>query len=388
MKTTLHTEWTVGDLCEGFVYNEHEGKGLFGLNGKLTIQPEYQRHYIYNDGKKDIAVIDSLIKGYPLGLIYFNQTPTGQFEVLDGQQRITSFGRFVTDKFAIKYNGRETYFSGLDKDLQDKILHSQLIIFVCEGKEPEIKEWFETINISGVPLKTQERLNAIYSGPFVTAAKKVFSNSQNSETQKWSHYVKGDVKRQEYLERALQWISSAKGQTIEAYMSQHRQDESISELENYFKSVIEWVSGLFDSTDGARGLDWGRLYEEYHECHYDRAKLNARVSELQQDEYIVKRSNIFEYVLGKEAHPELLEVRIFDNVIKKSVYARQTEQAKAEGVSNCPLCAIGVGSNRTRIYTLKEMDADHIQAWSNGGKTSIENCQMLCITHNRSKGNK
>lgn len=273
-----------------------------------------------------MAVIDSLLKGYPLGLIYFNQPPSGQLEVLDGQQRITSFGRFVTDKFAILHNGRETYFSGLDDVLKEKILKSRLVVFVCKGTEPEIKEWFETINIVGVPLNSQERRNAVHSGPFVTAAKAVFSNSQNAAIQKWSHYVRDDVKRQQYLECALDWIS--------------------------------------------------------------RAVLNAHVAELLQDESIGKRANIYEYLLGGEQHPELLEVRIFEESTKKTVYNRQTEQARANGTSNCPLCAIGTGNNRTRIYKLSEMDADHVTAWSKGGATSIDNCQMLCKTHNRAKGNK
>src|SRR5665811_1184774 len=105
MKTTLK-HYTIKDVVEGFVYNELEAKGLFGLSGKLVIQPEFQRHYIYNDGKRDVAVIDSLLKGYPLGLIYFNVNGD-KLEVLDGQQRITSFGRFVTGKFAIQVNGSE-----------------------------------------------------------------------------------------------------------------------------------------------------------------------------------------------------------------------------------------------------------------------------------------
>lgn len=388
MTTTLHTDWTVGDLCRGFVYNEYEGKGLFGLDGKLTIQPEYQRHYIYNDGKKDVAVIHSLLKGYPLGLIYFNQTSSGQMEVLDGQQRITSFGRFVTGKFAIMINGRETYFSGLDDVWKDKILNAQLVIFVCEGTEPEIKEWFETINIAGEPLNKQELRNAIHSGPFVTAAKSVFSNSQNSAIQKWKHYVNGDVKRQKILECALDWISQSKGMSIDAYMSAHRFESSIEELTNYFNSVIDWVSGLFDTTENMAGLEWGRLYEGYHNVPYDRLALNARVNELLNDESIGKRSNIYEYVLGGEENPVLLEVRIFEESTKKVVYNRQTEHAVANGISNCPLCALGNDNNRTRIYKLKEMDADHVTAWSRGGSTTIDNCQMLCKTHNRAKGNK
>ncbi|WP_428042389.1 DUF262 domain-containing protein, partial [Candidatus Avelusimicrobium fimicolum] len=164
MKTTLQ-QYTVKDICNGFVYNEFEGKGLSGLGGKLTIQPEYQRNYIYADGKKDVAVIDSLLKGYPLGLIYFNQPAKDKLEVLDGQQRITSVGRFVTNKFAIKdKNGMEQYFDSLAQDLQDKILNTTLLVYECQGTESEIKEWFKTINIAGIPLNHQELLNAVYCG--------------------------------------------------------------------------------------------------------------------------------------------------------------------------------------------------------------------------------
>lgn len=388
MKTTLHTEWTVADICDGFVYNELEARGLFGMGGRLTIQPEYQRNYIYADGKKDVAVIDSLLKEYPLGLLYFNKTHTGQLEVLDGQQRITSFGRFVTDKFAVIHNGRETYFSGLDEYEQEKILKAKLVIYVCEGPEPEIKEWFKIINIAGVELKEQEIRNAVHSGPFVTAAKAIFSNSQNANIQKWSHYIKGDVKRQQFLERALDYVSSANNMSIDAYMSLHRQDETIVELVNYFNSVIDWVSALFDTTDSAAGLQWGRLYEAYHLKPYDKTELNNRVNELMQDETIRMRSGIYEFVLGEEQHPELLQVRIFEESTKKIVYKKQTEEARTRGKSNCPLCAIGHDSNASKIWKLSDMDADHVTAWSRGGATTAENCQMLCKTHNRAKGNR
>lgn len=387
MKPELHTDWTVGDLCRGFVYNEYEGKGLFGLDGKLTIQPKYQRHYIYCDGKKDVAVIDSLLKGYPLGLIYFNKAKDGQLEVLDGQQRITSFGRFVTNKLSIIYNGKETDFNGLPEDKKRLILNSQLTIFVCEGEESEIMEWFQTINIVGVKLNDQEKRNAIFCGPFVDEAKSVFSNTHNANVQKWAHYIRGDVKRQDYLERALEWISSVKGLSIDAYMSKHRHDTSIDELESYFTSVIDWVSGLFEKDDFMCGLEWGRLYEAYHDKRYDRTALNARVNELLGDGKIGRRANIYEYVLGGEMNHALLEVRIFEDSTKINVYNKQTERAIADGVSNCPLCALG-NNNRSRIYKLKEMDADHVTALSRGGATSIDNCQMLCKTHNRAKGNK
>src|SRR5574344_2534775 len=232
METQLRTDITVKDICEGFVYNELEGKGLFGLAGKLTIQPEYQRNYMYADGKKDVAVIDSILKGYPLGIIYFNKVSNDKFEVLDGQQRITSIGRFVTNKFAIKdENGMEQYYGGIASDKQEKILNTKLLIYECEGTESEIKEWFRTINIAGVPLNNQELLNAVYSGPFVTLAKEEFSNSQNAQIQKWSYYVSADAKRQGFLERALDWVSSHNGQGIGDYMSQHRHDEHIDRSE-------------------------------------------------------------------------------------------------------------------------------------------------------------
>lgn len=388
MKAKLYTEWTVGDICQGFIYNEYEGKGLYGLNGKLTIQPKYQRHYIYNDGKKDVAVIDSLLKEYPLGLIYFNKTKEGQYEVLDGQQRITSFGRFITGKLSINYNGRDTDFNGLPQEKKDLILNSKLVVFVCEGEEEEILEWFQTINIVGVKLNEQEKRNAVFCGEFVDAAKSVFSNTKNANIQKWSHYIRGDVKRQEYLERALQWISDSKSISIDKYMSNHRHDESIDELESYFNSVIDWVSGTFKMDDYMSGLEWGRLYEQYHSNHYDLVMLNNRVNKLLSDESIRKPSNIYEFVLGGEKNTELLDIRIFEESTKKIVYRRQTEEAKKNSVSNCPLCAISNNNNRTRIYNIKEMDADHVTAWSHGGATDIKNCQMLCKTHNKAKGNR
>lgn len=241
MKTELR-EYTVKEIAEGFVYNELEGKGLYGLNGKLTIQPEYQRNYIYADGKRDVAVITSLLKGYPLGLIYFNKPNPASLEVLDGQQRITSFGRFITGKFAIKdENDMEQYFSGLAKDKQEKILNSQILVYECEGTETEIKEWFKTINTVGVPLNDQELLNAVYSGTFTTLGKAEFSNSQNANIAKWGAYVSGSALRQDFWERALEWVSKGKD-NIGGYMSNHRNDTNINEVKTYFNTVIDWVS--------------------------------------------------------------------------------------------------------------------------------------------------
>lgn len=386
MLTTLKT-YTVREICNGFVYNELEGKGLFGLGGKLTIQPEYQRNYIYADGKKDVAVIQSILKGYPLGLIYFNKVDDDKFEVLDGQQRITSIGRYVTGKFAVKDdNGMEQHFSGLPQDKQDKILNTELLIYECQGTESEIKEWFKTINIAGIPLNEQELLNAVYSGPFVTLAKAEFSNSQNANVQMWSAYISGNVNRQDYLAAALDWVSHGH---VGDYMSQHRYDDNINELKAYFTSVIDWASSVFiDVKNEMCGLEWGRLYEQYHQNAYNPAEVSQKLHELYADPYVTNKRGIVEYILGGCSDTKLLNIRIFGEADKQTVYEQQTITAREQGVSNCPLCAMGNDANHDRIWKLSEMDADHVTAWSRGGSTDISNCQMLCKTHNRAKGNK
>lgn len=387
MKTTLRIDITVKEICNGFVYNELEGKGLFGLSGMLTIQPEYQRNYIYADGKRDVAVIDSLLKGYPLGLIYFVKVNDEQFEILDGQQRITSFGRYVTNKFAFKdENGLEQYFDGLASDKKNKILETKLTIYECEGEESEIKNWFRTINIAGVPLNDQELNNAIFSGPFVTLAKEKLSNSQNANIQKWSAYVKGNVNRQDFLKCALDWVSTG---DISDYMSKHRKDDNINELETYFNTVIDWVSGVFNDVEKEMcGLEWGRLYETYHKNAYNPKKVSEEVHRLYGDPFVKKRNGIFEFILGGSTDTKLLDIRVFDEATKRTVFSKQTKGAEAKGSSNCSHCAMGHSANKNKIWSMKDMDADHVTAWSKGGATDIKNCEMLCKTHNRAKGNK
>lgn len=389
MKTTLRTDITVKDICNGFVYSELEGKGLFGLSGKLTIQPEYQRNYIYasDGGNREVAVIESILKGYPIGLIYFNKVGENDFEVLDGQQRITSLGRFITNKFPIKDDaGMEQYFSGFASNKKEIILKTKLLIYECEGTESEIKEWFKTINISGVPLKEQELLNAVYSGQFVTLAKEEFSNNQNANIQKWSAYIKGNANRQDYLECALSWVSKG---SIGDYMSRHRHDSNINELKAYFNTVIDWASAVFvDVESEMKGLEWGELYEEYHRKSYDPSAISEKVKVLYSDPYVKKRKGVFEYLLGGSLDTKLLDVRVFDEAIKKTVYRKQTDVATGKDISNCPLCSLGNNSNKAKLWSLKEMDADHVTAWSKGGATDLQNCEMLCSTHNRAKGNR
>ena len=387
MKTELRTDITVEDICKGFHYNELEGRGLYGMSGKLTIQPEYQRNYIYADGVKDVAVIDSVLKGYPIGLIYFNKVGEDRYEVLDGQQRITSLGRFVEGKMSIiDHNEIPQTIGSIAADQREKILHTRLLIYICEGTETEIKEWFKTINIAGVPLKDQELLNAVYSGPFVTKAKEEFSNSYNAHVQMWSHFISGAVNRQDYLETALRWVSK---NHIGEYMSQHRYDDNIKELKSYFDAVLSWVNSVFPTVySEMKGLDWGTLYERYHHQPYDPSKVDERVVTLMDDPQVTDRKGIFEYVLGGEQNPRLINIRVFDKRTIQLVYNQQTAIAKAQGVSNCPYCAIGHDSSRSRIWKINEMDADHVTAWSKGGSTDISNCQMLCKTHNRAKGNR
>lgn len=387
MKTELK-QYSVEEVVEGFVYNELEAKGLYGLSGRLVIQPQYQRNYIYNDGKRDVAVIDSLLKGYPLGLIYFN-VAGDTLEVLDGQQRITSIGRFLTGKFAIRVDGKEQTFSSLPSEDQERLKQSKLLVYECHGSEREIKEWFQTINIAGVPLNKQELLNAIYSGPFITKAKAEYSNSNNANMQKWLSYIKGDPKRQEVLEVALHWLSSAQERTIESYLSLHRQDGDITELKTYFSSVIDWVGSIFTRSPDRemKGVEWGRLYEKYHATAYSPKAVDAQVSQLRADSSVHNPRGIYEYILSGGTNPQLLSVRLFDERAKRAAYERQTESAKQADHSNCPLCAISSNSNAKRIYKLSEMDADHVTAWSKGGATDLDNCEMLCQPHNRAKGN-
>lgn len=387
METELKV-YTVKELCEGFSYSETDGKGLYGLAGKLTIQPEYQRNYLYSENKseKEVAVIDSVLKKYPLGLLYFNKLPDGRLEVLDGQQRITSLGRYLIGKFSVMKNGDPYKFKTLNEDERQLIENTKLLVYICEGTETEIKEWFEIINIGGIVLNDQEKLNAIYSGPFVSAARKEFSNKEDARIQKWSCYISGSANRQEYLQEALRWVSHG---NIKNYIQEHRRDTNINELKLYFNDVISWIERTFDNVyPKMKGLNWGELYEKYHNNPYDHVEVSKKVKELYNDPCVKDNKNVFEYVLGGCKDTKLLNVHVFDENTKTRVYIRQTDEAKEKHISNCPLCAIGHDANKEKIWTQKEMDADHVLAWSKGGATDESNCQMLCKTHNRAKGNR
>lgn len=388
---TMNTElqiYTVKQLCEGFYYSESDGKGLYGLAGKLTIQPEYQRNYLYceNSSRAEVAVINSVLHKYPLGLLYFNKLSDGQMEVLDGQQRITSLGRYLTGKFSIIKGDLPYKFNALNEEEKELIENTQLLAYICEGTESEIKEWFEIINIGGIRLNEQEKLNAIYSGPFVTEARREFSNKEDTRIQKWGCYISGSASRQEFLQEALRWVSHG---NIKDYMQEHRRDDNINELKNYFNDVISWIEQTFDDVyPKMKGLNWGELYERFHAHPYNHTEVSEKVKALYDDPCVQDKKNIFEYVLGDCKDTKLLNVRVFDENTKRRVYNCQTAEAHKKHVSNCPLCAIGHDANKEKIWKLAEMDADHVLAWSKGGATDEGNCQMLCRTHNRAKGNR
>jgi len=394
MTAELVTNITIEQLCENFTYNRLEEKGVYGLNNKLIIQPEYQRNYIYESKKKDVAVIESILNHYPIGLFYFNKREDGMLEVLDGQQRITSIGRFAIGKMEIMGEDNVPLdINALSDEDKMAFYNTPILVYICKGTRTDIRKWFETINTAGVPLEKQELWNALYSGPFVTEAKKVFSNSSNPQIQMWSHFIKGDVRRQAYLNTALKWVShSYRGKdediVVRKYMQDHSHDNNIQELQEFFDAVIDWIDQHFDVThDVMNQVNWGRLYDNYK----DSPKPDQdRIEELFNDPFIATgaKKNIYEFVLGGEKEKQLLNIRIFNEATKKIAYNRQTEKAKKLGVSNCPDCACGDNTNRTRIWTLKEMEADHVTAWSNGGETTVDNCEMLCKHHNRLKGNR
>ena len=296
----------------------------------------------------------------------------------------------MTGKFAIGVDGKEQTFSSLPLEEQQRIRESELLVYHCQGTEKEIKEWFQKINIVGVPLNKQELLNAIYSGPFTTKAKAEYSNSNNANMQKWSSYIKGDPKRQGVLEVALEWVSDSQGISVDAYLAKHRHDDSIAGLKTYFTSVIDWVGSVLTRPPDKemRGLEWGRLYELYHSQSYDAARIDADVDKLRGDPAVHNSKGIYEYLLGGQKDPQLLSIRLFDEKMKRVAYQQQTDKAKSAGASNCPLCAIGTEANKTRVYKQNEMDADHVTAWSKGGATDLANLTMLCQTHNRAKGNR
>ncbi len=390
MKTNIK-KYTLKNLMDGFVFNEFESKGLYCDNGNIILQPPYQRNYIYGDGIADALVIDSILKGLPIGLFYFSKN-NDKYEVLDGQQRLTSIGRFITNKFSITDSDNlSKTFNGLSKEKQEQILNYEVIVNVCEGTEDELMQWFDRLNIVGKPLNKQEILNAIYCGSFITNLRHHFSNKSNSNVKIWERLLKCNIVRQEFLATALKWIAEFKGISTEEYISINRHNSSIDEVVNYFNSVINWTLSIFDFNTKqlekeALKVNWNKLYMQYHNEVYNTKELNERIEILMDDYEVTKKSNIFEYVLGREQNHKILNIRVFSERTKLKVFTIQTKLAKEHNTSNCIYCANSDNENtKTRIYDISEMHADHIIAWNNGGTSEESNCQLLCAKHNLQK---
>lgn len=369
-----HKVITIREIADG--YFDDAENGVVGFGGNLNIRPAYQREFVYKDTQRD-AVIESIRKGFPLNVMYWAKNADGTYEVLDGQQRTISFCQFVKGDFSIKIDGHPKYFHNLTDEEQEQILNYELMVYTCEGNDKERLDWFRTINIAGEKLTDQELLNINYTGAWLTDAKRMFSKTNCKAFKVGQKFVKGTPIRQEYLEKALDWISNGK---IDGYMSEHCKDANANELWLYFNNVIEWVVTTFntDKPNHYRkemlGIDWGRLYNTYKNKSYDSNTLEKRIKELMEDEEVTDKKGIYEYVLSGEDEnlAKKLSKRTFSNADKREAYERQG------GI--CPKCG--------QHYEFEEMDGDHIVPWFRGGKTIKENCQMLCKKCNCGKAGK
>lgn len=351
----------IKDVFDG--YKDSDEEGVTGFGGKLDIRPKYQREFVYKDAQRN-AVIDTIRKGFPLNVMYWNKKDDGTFEVLDGQQRTISFCQYMQGDFSIN----NKYFHSLTNDEREQIENYDLYIYICDGTDSERLEWFRTINIAGEKLTDQELRNATYTGTWLTDAKRHFSKSNCAAYGLADKYMNGSPIRQDYLESALKWIS---GGQIEEYMSKHQHDDDASELWQYFQEVIAWVQRIFPNyRKEMKGLEWGELYNKYRNNSYNAQKMETEIVRLMQDEDVTAKKGIYEYLLsGDERH---LSIRAFTDNMKREAYERQ------QGI--CPICK--------EHFEIGEMEADHITPWSQGGKTITENCQMLCRDCNRRKSDK
>jgi hypothetical protein len=351
----------IKDVFEG--YKDDDDNGVVGYSGKLDIRPPYQREFIYKDKQRD-AVIDTITKKFPLNVMYWAVREDGNFEVIDGQQRTISICQYLAGDFAFGDN----YFHNLTKDKKSQVLDYKLMVYFCSGTDSEKLEWFKTINITGEKLMDQELRNAVYSGPWVSDAKRYFSKNSCPAYGVGSDYLSGTPIRQDYLETTIKWISN---DSINKYMAEHQHEPNANELWLYFQSVINWVKAVFPKyRKEMKGIQWGYFYNEFKGKNFDSKKLEEEISKLMQDEDVTNKKGIYSYLLtGEEKH---LNIRAFSDNQKREAYERQ------KGI--CVKCG--------KHFELSEMEADHITPWHEGGKTIAENCQMLCRVDNRRKSGK
>ncbi len=353
-------------------YKDSAEEGVFAFGGKLDIRPKYQREFVYS-GKQRDEVIRTIKNGFPLNVMYWVKKEDGNFEVLDGQQRTISIAQYVNGDFSIEFNGRIAMFHNLTKEEQNQILDYELMIYYCEGNDKEKLDWFKIINIAGEKLTDQELRNAVYTGPWLSDAKLKFSKTNCAAyllANDGGQLMTGSPIRQEYLETAISWKHN---EEIEKYMAKHQHDENANELWKYFQNVIEWVRKTFPNyRKEMSGVNWGELYNEFKNKKLNPKKLEEEIKELMQDEDVTKKSGIYPYVLTRKE--KYLSIRAFTPNMKREAYERQN------GI--CPNCK---GENKKKKWEIGEMEADHIDPWHDGGKTTAENCQMLCKECNRRK---
>jgi len=356
---------TIREITKNYVNNEEEG--VLAYSGKLNVRPPYQREFVYKDKQRD-EVINSVRKDFPLNLMYWAQNDDGTFEVLDGQQRTISICEYVSGKFSVDFQ----YFHNLEDEEKDQILDYEIMVYLCAGEAREKLDWFKVINIAGEKLSDQELRNAIYTGKWLSDAKRYFSKNGCVAHSMAKDYLRGSSIRQDYLETAIRWIS---GDNIEGYMAEHQHKPGASELWLYFQSVINWVQNVFPHyRKEMKGVEWGLLYNKHkdicEDINFDSNQLEIEIQHLMQDDDVTKKSGIYPYILtGSE---RLLSIRAFTSNQIREAYERQ------EGI--CVKCG--------EHFELKDMQADHINPWSDGGKTTADNCQMLCKHDNRVKSNK
>ena len=351
----------VKELFNGYINSDEDG--VVGFNGILNIRPKYQREFVYKDEQRN-AVIDTVRKNYPLNVMYWVKNEDGTFEVLDGQQRTISICEYLSNSFSID----NKFFSTLTNDEQEQILKYELMVYFCEGTDSEKLAWFEIVNIAGAVLTDQELRNAVYTGSWLSDAKRQFSKTNCPAYLIGNKYLNGTPIRQDYLETALDWISSGE---IKKYMSEHQHDHTANELWTYFQSVITWVDSTFPNyRKEMKGIDWGCLYNMFKGNINDPVAIEKEITRLMQDEDVGNKKGIYFYVLDKDE--KRLNIRTFSENMKRETYERQN--------GFCKVCG--------KHFKFEEMEGDHIDPWHSGGKTNSDNCQMLCKPCNRRKSGK
>lgn len=360
MKIELR-EISVREVVQGYINNQEDG--VVGYSGKLNIRPKYQREFVYRDKQRD-SVIETVRKNFPLNVMYWVKNSDDTYEVLDGQQRTISICEYVTGNFSLDFQ----YFHNLEDTEREQILDYPLMVYFCEWNDKEKLDWFKTINIAGEKLTDQELRNAIYTGTWLTDAKRYFSKSGCAVYGLWSDYLTGSPIRQEYLETTIDWIGKG---NIEQYMAQNQHNPNANELWLYFQNVINWIKVIFPNyRKEMKGVNFWVLYNQFKDSAFDSKKLEIEITHLMQDEDVTKKSGIYEYILTR--NERYLSIRAFTDKMKRETYERQQWI--------CTKCLLH--------FELSEMEADHITPWHSGGKTTPENCQMLCRNCNRTKSGK